>query len=150
MERGKLNNMPIKNYTSKMPVAQSLVLIQESLVSHGAIGFMCEYEKGTGRIEAVKFLMEINDNKIGFSLPVNWRKFQAALKRENVNRWDEEDYCYRVAWANLRDLVLAQMAYVETEMIEIPQMFLGHAIGKNGKTLYESVLSGQFLLDSGE
>lgn len=132
-----------------MPVSRSLEIIQSSLVQHGAIGFMCEYERGTGRIEAVKFLMEIQGNKVGFSLPVNWRKFQSALERDNIRRWDEEDFCYRVAWACLRDLVVAQMAYVDTEMIEIPQMFLGHAVGKNGKTLYESVLSGQFLLEQG-
>jgi hypothetical protein len=139
--------MPIKNYTSKMPVSQSLSLIQEALINHGAIGFLCEYEKGTGRIEAVRFLMEINEKKVGFSLPINWRLFQAVLKRENVKRWDEDDYCYRVAWANLRDLVLAQMAYVETEMIEIPQMFLGHAVSKNGKTLYDQMKNNQLLLE---
>lgn len=141
--------MPIKNYTSKMPVHQSMGIIQESLVSHGATGFMFEYDK-EGRISVLRFKMKVGESDVSFSLPVEWRKFQIAMQSQSVKRSDEDDYCYRVAWANLRDLVLAQMAFLETEMVEIPQMFLGYAMGKGGKTLYDHMKNNNLLLGEGK
>lgn len=129
-----------------MPVHQSMGIIQESLVSHGANGFMFEYDK-EGRIKTLRFKMKVAENDVAFQLPVEWEKFQTALINQEVKRADDDDYCYRVAWANLRDLVLAQMAFLETEMVEIPQMFLGYAMSKKGKTLYEEIKGGQFLIE---
>ncbi len=139
----------IKNYTTQVPANRSIDEIQQSLVSHGASGILFEYEKDTGRIAALKFLLPINDKSVGFALPVNWRLFQAVLKKQNVNRWDDEDYCYRVAWRNIRDWVLSQMALYETQMVELPQLFLPFAVGKNNQTLYEQVRNGNFLLGEG-
>jgi len=138
--------MPIKNYTTKMPVSQSLAKIQQNLVDHGATGFMVEYEKGTGRIEALKFLLDINDNRLSFNLPVDWRAFQEVLKKDNVRRWDEDDYCYRVAWANLRDWVDSQMALFETRMVSLPQIFLPYVETKDGTTLFQKMANNPKLL----
>jgi hypothetical protein len=142
--------MAIKNYTTKEPAAQSINEIQSALVKHGAVGVLYEYEGGTGRIEALKFLLPINGQKVSFALPVQWRRFQGVLKRDRVPRWDDEDYCYRVAWRNIRDWVLAQLALYETQIVELPQVFLPFATDKSGKTLYEQVTSGKFLLGSGD
>jgi hypothetical protein len=58
------------------------------------------------------------------TLPVHWRKFQRVLELQQVRRWDEEEYVYRVAWRNIRDWVFAQLALYETEIVEMPQVFL--------------------------
>jgi len=129
-----------------MPVSQSLAKIQQNLVDHGATGFMVEYEKGTGRIEALKFLLDINDNRLSFNLPVDWRAFQEVLKKDNVRRWDEDDYCYRVAWANLRDWVDSQMALFETRMVSLPQIFLPYVETKDGTTLFQKMANNPKLL----
>lgn len=141
--------MPIKNYTTKVPATQSINEIQTALVAHGASGVLYEYEKGTGRIEALKFILMVKANKVGFALPVQWRKFQAVLKAQGAGRFDDDDYCYRVAWRDIRDWVLAQLALYETEIVELPQVFLPFAVGSSGKTLYEQVAAGEFLLGSG-
>jgi hypothetical protein len=107
------------------------------------------YEKGTGRIESLLFQLLIKDQKVSFSLPVNWQKFQAVLKNDRERRWNDEDYVYRVAWRNIRDWVLAQMALYETQIVELPQVFLPFATTKNGKTLYDQVNDSQFLLGEG-
>lgn len=133
-----------------MPVEQSLSRIQKALLDHGATGFMYEYEKGTGKIESVKFLIEVQGKRVGFALPVNWRLFQAVLKDQDVRRWDEDDYCYRVAWANIRDWIDSQMALLETQMIELPQIFLPFVVGKGGKTLYDQMKNNNFLLGDGK
>ncbi len=143
--------MAIKNYTTTVPANKSIQEIQDSLVKHGAKGVLLEYEKGTGRIESLKFVLEMKGQDIGFRLPTNWRKFQQVIKNENNRRYNDEAYCYRVAWRCLRDWVLAQMALFETEMVDIPQVFLPYAISKNGaNTLYEQVLASKFLLESGD
>lgn len=142
--------MAIKNYTTTVPANRSIEEIQTALVKHGATGVLYEYEQGTGRIVALKFVLPVEGNKVGFSLPVNWRLFQAVLKKDQVKRWNEEDYCYRVAWRNIRDWVLAQLALYETQIVELPQVFLPFAVGRNGQTLYEQVTSGNLLLGNGE
>lgn len=138
--------MPIKNYTSQVPANRSINEIQDSLVKHGATGFMLQYEQGTGRICALKFLLQLEENKITFQLPVDWRAFQRVLKHQEVRRWDDEDFCYRIAWRNIRDWVLAQMALFETQMVTIPQIFLPFATNKNGKTFFETVAENPQLL----
>lgn len=140
--------MPLKNYTTKVPANRSIEEIQTMLVRHGATGVLYEYEKGTGRIEALKFKLPVNNNDVGFSLPVNWRLFQAVLKDQRVRRWDDEEYVYRVAWRDIRDWVDAQLALYETQMVELPQVFLPFVTTKEGTTLYEQVSSGQFLLSA--
>lgn len=143
--------MAIKNYTTKVPANRSIEEIQTALVRNGAVGVLYEYEEGSGRIAALKFILPVKGNKVGFALPVQWRMFQAVLKKDNVKRHDDEEYCYRVAWRCLRDWVLAQMALYETQMVELPQIFLPFAAGKGGKTLYESIIEDpKFLLGSGE
>lgn len=109
------------------------------MVQHGAVGIVFKYEQGTGRIEGLQFAMLVDQNTIPFSLPVHWRLFQAVLKEQKVSKWRDEDYCYRVAWANVRDWIASQMAFYETRMVTIPQIFLPYAITKDGKTLYEKI-----------
>lgn len=139
--------MAIKNYTTKVPAKQSINEIQDMLVKHGAKGIMFEYEEGTGRIQALKFLLSVKDQGVSFALPVEWRRFQEVLKAQGIKRWDEDDYCYRVAWRNIRDWVDVQMAFFETRIVEIEQIFLPFAISRDGRTLYQAVLNSNLLLD---
>lgn len=142
--------MAIKNYTTKVPANRSIEEIQSSLVSHGAVGCMYEYDS-EARIKALRFMLELNGQKMAFSLPVEWRKFQAVLKEQKVTRWNDDDYCYRVAWRNLRDWVLAQMALYETQMVTVPQVFLPFAMARDGRTLAQMISEQpeQFLLGNG-
>lgn len=142
--------MAIKNYTTKVPANRSIEEIQGSLVKHGALGVSYQYEQGTGKIDALHFVLPIKDTKVNFSLPVQWRMFQQVIKRDGISRWDDEDYCYRIAWRCLRDWVLEQMSLYETQMVEMPQIFLPFATDGSGKTLYEQIQKGNFLLGSGE
>jgi hypothetical protein len=105
-----------------------------------------KYEQGTGRIEALQFLFPVKDQNVTFSLPVNWQKFQRVLRVQEVRRWDDKEYVYRVAWRDIRDWVMVQLALYETEIVEMPQIFLPFATDTRGQTLYEKVSAGKFLL----
>jgi hypothetical protein len=142
--------MPIKNYTTEVPANRSIDQIQQALVHHGATGVLYEYEQGTGRIAALNFRLPVNGRDVSFALPVQWRKFQRVLEVQQVRRWDDEEYVYRVAWRNIRDWVMAQLALYETEIVEMPQVFLPFAQDASGKTAYEVMLEGKFLLGPGE
>lgn len=143
--------MPIKNYTTTVSANRSINEIQDALVAHGAVGCMFAYDD-EGRISSLRFALNVKENIVNFSLPVEWKKFQEVLKQQGVKRWDDDDYCYRVAWRNLRDWVLAQMALYETQMVEMPQIFLPFANDASGETLYDKVLKqpNSFLLSGSD
>lgn len=138
--------MPIKNYTTTVSAQNHLNKIQEALIAHGAAGIQMMYD-GEHRISSVQFAIPFKDGKnVSFALPCEWRKFQQVLKNQKVKRWDEDDYAYRVAWANLKDWVLAQMALYESEMVDMPQIFLPFAVNANGSTLYDTMMKNPSLL----
>jgi hypothetical protein len=141
--------MPIKNYTREVPAHRSIQEIQTALAKNGASAIAFEYEQGTGRVQALNFKLPFNGADVTFSLPVDWRRFQAVLEQQNVSGWRNEDYVYRVAWRCMRDWVLAQLAFYETRMVDIPQIFLPYALTRDGKTVYEQVEQHQFLLGNG-
>ena|SRR2546426_8946839 len=141
--------MPIRNYTTEVPANRSIAEIQDALVKHGATGVLYKYEQGTGRIEALQFLLPIKNQDVTFSLPVHWKRFQRVLQLQNVPRSKNEESVYRVAWRNIRDWVMAQLALYETKIVDMPQVFLPFATDTKGQTLYEKMVEGKFLLGDG-
>jgi len=170
--------MAIKNYTTKQSAQQSIAKIQESLISHGAVGIQTMFD-GDKRISSLAFALQFKDKKLYFQLPCNWRKFKQVLINQNIDifkekekpkKWDkfsnsdqnywikkdderkskQDDFAYNVAWANLKDWVLAQMALYETEIVTMPQIFLPFMSNGKGKTLYEQLSTNNFLLGDGK
>ena len=45
---------------------------------------------------------------------------------------------------------MAQLALYETEIIDMPQVFLPFATDAKGQTLYEKMVEGKFLLGPGD
>lgn len=141
--------MAIKNYTTKVPANRSIEEIQTALVKHGASGVLYEYEGTGGRIASLKFILPMGETKVGFALPCEWRRFQQVLKNDRISRAGDEEYVYRVAWRCIRDWVLAQLALYETQIVDLPQVFLPFATDKGGRTLYEKAMEGGLLLGDG-
>lgn len=132
--------MPLKNYTTQVPASKSIEQVQSTLARHGATGVLLEYEQGTGRLSGLAFKIDMDGRTLGFRLPVKYREAREALLKQKIRRADrDQDYVYRVAWRILKDWVDAQMALLELELVELPQIFLPYAITANDKTLYENV-----------
>lgn len=89
--------MPIKNDTATVLANRSIAEIQKNLVKHGGTGAPYKYEQGTGRIEAFQCLLQIKNQDVAFSLPVHRQRLQRVLALQQVRRWEEEGYGYRVA-----------------------------------------------------
>ena len=138
--------MPVKNYTTEIPAQRSIAEIQAALVARGADGVMFHYAPDR-RIASLMFRLQVGDRPMSFALPVEWQRFQALLRKQGVSRAKDDDYCYRVAWRCLRDWTLAQMALLDTQMVELPQIFLPFSMVTQHETLYARVMSGKLLGD---
>lgn len=140
--------MAIKNSEITKSAGYYLEKVQTALIKHGAIGIQMMFD-GDGRISSLAFaLKNPNDTSqnISFQLPCEWRKFQIVIKNDGNRRWKEDEYCYRVAWANLKDWIEAQMALYETQMVTMPQVFLPFAMTRDGRTLSEVISQDPGLL----
>lgn len=141
--------MALKNTYAKLGADKYISLTQQALVNAGAAGV--NYQFIDGRIVGLLFSLKIGENRVDFKLPINWKNFQKVLKKEDNRRADEDDYAYKVAWACTKDWIEAQMAFVESENVTVPQVFLPFAVAKDGQTLFEKVAGNpQFLLGNGE
>ena len=135
--------MPIKNYTTKVDVYTSLGEIQGALARAGATKLMIDYD-GTGSPTAITFGMQICDTRVAYILPVNVDGVAAVLQRQKI----KADYSQiqRIAWRNVRDWVLAQLALIEAGNVTTDEVFLPYMADNTGNTLYQLVKSGQLAL----
>lgn len=143
--------MALKNYTTTISANKTIGEIQEILSKHGANAIMTEYEDG--EVVALSFKINTPKGEIGIKLPANIDKVMQVLKnqrRKNSQIKDNREQATRVAWRIIKDWIDSQMAILETEMVEIEQIFLPYILNKNGQTLYESFSKNQLLLEGGE
>lgn len=137
--------MPIKNYTTKVPAAQSVAEIVGALAAHGATKIQQDYE--AGRPISVAFMIDTPAGPRGFRLPSSTDRVSSVLSRQKVRVDDAQ--AERVAWRILRDWVMAQMAILETEMVAMDQIMLPYMLDDKGRTAYELYQSRQLLIGEG-
>lgn len=134
--------MAIKNYTSSVSVYQSLGEIQGALAAHGARKVMVDYAQD-GTPVGITFGLEGPRGPIAFSLPANIEGVEQSFLRSKIKA--DKAQAQRTAWRNIRDWVLAQMAFMESGAVEFDEVFLPYLIGKEGKTLYQAYKAGNLL-----
>jgi len=139
--------MPIKNYTTKIDVYTSLGEIQGALASHGAKKVMVDYDDA-GVPSGVAFAINTPAGLRGFMLPVNAGGVAKVLESQRVRLDDEQ--ARRIAWRNVRDWILAQMALVEAGNVSVDEVFFPYLTNGRGETLYRLYASGQLALTDGK
>lgn len=137
--------MPIKNYTSKVDCYTSLGEIQGELARGGASKVMIEYaeKKPVG----VKFILETPLGDRGFALPANIDGVIAVFREQHVKA--DRAQAERTAWRNIRDWVLAQMAFVEAGQVRVDEVFFPY-LTDGKQTLYQAYRNGQLALPEGK
>lgn len=135
--------MPIKNYTTKVDVYQSLGEIQGVLAKNGARKIMIDYDEN-GNPVGVTFGINTPQGSLGFLLPANIEGVLKVFAKQKVK--PDREQAERTAWRNIRDWVLAQMAFVEAGNVEVDEVFLPYLTDGKGRTLYQVYQSGQLLL----
>lgn len=136
--------MPLLNYTTKVDVYTTLGAIQGQLVRHGAKKIMQDYDD-EGQIAALSFLIDTPAGARGIRLPANVDAVHAVLTRQKV-KCDREQ-AERVAWRIVKDWVEAQMAILESEMVQMDEIFLPYMVNGQGQTLFQAYRSNQIMLE---
>ena len=132
--------MPLLNYTTKVDIYTTIGEIQGCLVKHGARKIMQDYDT-EGKPQALCFIIETKFGMRGIKLPANIDAVHKVLSNQKV-KCDREQ-AERVAWRILKDWVEAQMAILESEMVQMDEIFLPYMIGNGGGTFYELYQSNQ-------
>lgn len=145
--------MALKNYTTSIPVSQTVSEIHRDLAAHGARKVMFDYDDD-GHILAICFSIVTPEGDRAVRLPGNAERVRMVLQRQrnDPKRRDRTkidaspEQAERVAWRIVKDWLSAQLAILETEMVDVGQVFLPYFVGRNGQTLYEAYQSGQLCL----
>lgn len=140
--------MAIKNYTTTINTNKTIGEIQEILSKHGANAIMTEYKDG--EVIGLSFKIMTPRGEIGVKLPSNTERVLQVLKNQRKNNnqvKDTLDQATRVAWRIIKDWLDAQMAILETEMVEMEEIFLPYIMNKKRQTLYEAFQSNSLMLD---
>lgn len=135
--------MPIKNYTTDVDVYKTLGTIQADLVKHGAKKIVQDYDDA-GRIVSLCFMIDTPNGPHGIRLPANVDAVWSVLQRQKVKC--DRAQAERVAWRIIKDWVVAQMAILETEMVQMDEIFLPYMINDSGQTLFQCYQKNQLLI----
>lgn len=138
--------MPLLNYTTKVDVYTTIGAIQGQLVKHGAKKIMQEYDDA-GRITALSFQIDTPNGMRGIKLPSNAEAVRHVLVRQKVKC--DVVQAERVAWRIIKDWVEAQMAILESEMVQMDEIFLPYMLNSKGQTVFEAYQSQQLWLGEG-
>ena len=136
--------MPLLNYTTKVDVYTTLGAIQGQLVKHGARKIMQDYDDA-GHITSLSFMIETPLGMRGVRLPANVDAVHKVLARQKVKC--DRDQAERVAWRIVKDWVEAQMAILESEMVQMDEIFLPYMLNSVGQTVYQVYSGNPLMLD---
>lgn len=140
----------LKNYRARTDNAFDD--IQHILVSHGAKSLTFDYDQG--RAAGVTFVIVVRGERLSFHMPARVQNVEHLLSKQQ--HWRQpiteihKQQAYRTAWANIRDWLAAQMALVETEMVQMEEIFLPYLLTPTGESLFFAMQERQFLLPAPE
>lgn len=140
--------MAIKNYTTSINVTKTIGEIQALLARAGASAVMCEYN-GDGLPSSIAFRIETPNGVISYQLPARIENVYSCLcKTTDVpKRLKSMEQAGRVGWRIVKDWISAQLAFIESEMVTLDQVFLPYAQNaKTGQTVYEMMEENRTLL----
>lgn len=131
--------MALKNYTTLINANKTLQEIQEILAKHKAKAILTEYDT-EGDVSALCFKIDSVRGEIAIKLPANTDKVYKVLKKQktkNSQIRDTIEQAKRTAWRNIKDWIDVQMALLETEQVEMEEIFLPYIVNQEGYTLYQ-------------
>ena len=160
--------MFLKNYTSNVPVSETIHNIEKVLIRCGVSGITKEYGPTPGDIAAVTFHIQTDPNlpKFTIRLPVDKEKCLQALwldyvagdklndKGDSINAYGSRkkkrraefaQQAERTAWKIIQDWVEVQMSMIQTRQAEFTEVFMPY-IFDGKETIYQRVKSGNLPL----
>jgi hypothetical protein len=126
--------------TTEVPVERTCAAIVSDLVQAGARQISQEFSANK-EVIGVRFSLEVLPGQIRyFALPVRDEPVYKLLRKQVTYRTDAQtlmDRAKRVAWRQLYRWVQAQLAMIQTGMVEAQEVFLPYMEHESGKTFYQ-------------
>lgn len=129
--------MAIKNYRTRVGFYRTISEIEKILSEHGVTQVSKVLEDGDP--VAIYFTIPYNNIPVNYKLQTNWEKVYKILQ-DTSGAKKTEKHAKRVAWRNIKDWIDAQTALIETEMVELQQIFLPYMVDQNDQTVYDRFL----------
>lgn len=151
----------LKNYTSEVPVNQTIFNIEKVLLKCGVTGITKDYD-ASARVSAVSFKVASASGDIVIRIPVNeksaidalWHDYADGDKlsqdgssiaawstRKKKKRSDFIDQGSRTAWKIMQDWIEVQMSMIQMKQAEPLEVFLPY-IWDGKQTVYNRVSEG--------
>lgn len=156
--------MFLKNYTSEVPVATTIMRIEGTLIHCGVKGIEKVYAKD-GRVEALNFTIDVGDSRpMRVRLPVReeevlqrmWMEYvgtsplskdgQSVNDYPHHKRKVREDFraqAQRTAWHIMQDWTEIQMSLILLGQAEVREVFLSYIMHGN-KTVFQHIQEAGF------
>lgn len=133
------------NYTTKIPVLQTVGECSTILADAGAAAVAIEYEDR--RPVGLSFRLDTPHGPRNFRLPVDVAAMALVLRRTDfsslkastvkVAAYQTEDHAARVAWRVCRDWLEANLALIAARMATLDEVMLPYLRDDDGRTLYQ-------------
>lgn len=137
--------MPILNYTTQISVDKTSGEIQRLLVENKAKRMLQDFDD-RGALTSISFQLETPHGTMTFMLEGRIERVLEIMKKQpkipvKYRTWDQ---AARIAWRIQKDWLAAQLAIVQTGMVELAQLFLPYAQCNDGRVLYEKLSEEKF------
>ena len=136
--------MPIKNYTTKIAADRTVAELSQLLARKGASGIMTSFGEDAKPV-ALKWRIKSKHGPLSFSMPVRIDAVYEVMTQQRVMATDAKsrrEQAYRTAWRIIKDWVEAQLALLETEMVDFEEVFMPYILSGR-ETLYQAMSEGR-------
>lgn len=126
--------MPILNYTTSIAATKTVGEIQTMLTDAGVNRLMIEND---AQRQPVALAFELHEHS--YRLPCRHEAVYLRLLRDRKvpARLSTREQALRVAWRILKDWTEAQLAIIETGMVQADEVFMPYQLLSNGQSFYE-------------
>ena len=136
------------NYSTKVSASVTIAQIMDILVKHGADNINILYDQETRQPRGVAWRLTTFQGSLAYALPCRIEAVYEILTQQRVqvaNANTRYDQAVRVTWRILKDWVEAQMALLETGMVDMEEIFLPYmltGVGDQQQTVYQALQAG--------
>jgi len=131
------------NYTTKIDANQTVGEIQRLLAQKNVKEIMVKYDNGFP--SALMFSVCFGNEMLSYKLPCKWEKVHKILQIEaKTSAQKTRTHALNVAWRVIKDWVESQIALIETEMVDMSEVFLPYQM-IDSVTVYERFTSTKLL-----
>jgi len=139
--------MAILNYTTNIKAEKTIGELQGILSKYGAQSIMIGYDNQLP--VKIEFSVIVNDHMVNFRLPSKHDGVLRAMNNDRSvpRRLCTEEQALKVSWRIIKVWVQAQIALIDAELADLPEIFLPYATTNDGTTFYNRIRAKQFLLE---